>query len=154
MADAHGTFSVSEARRFCKAIEPEELYWMEEPISPDNKAGTAKVRAYSHTPIAAGESEFTRFDFRDLITLDAVDVLQPDAAITGGITESLRIASLASTYELELAPHCWGSIISFMAGVNVAFSSPSAVFIEFSLGGNPLMYELCQENPSVAEWLG
>ena len=151
MADAHGTFNVPEAKRFCKAIEDSNLYWMEEPISPDNKAGSAEVRSYTHTPIAAGESEFTRFDFKELIELGAADVLQPDAAIVGGITESMRVSSLASTHQLELAPHCWGSIISFKAGVNIAFASPSAVHIEFSLGGNPLMYQLCNEPPEVEE---
>ncbi len=151
MADAHGTFSVPEARRFCKAIEPYNLYWMEEPVSPDNKQGCADVRKYTHTPIAAGESEFTRFDFKELIEHQAADVLQPDAAIVGGITEGMKISALASTYQLELAPHCWGSAISFMAGVHLAFASPSAVMIEFSLGGNPLMYQLCNEPPDVKD---
>lgn len=151
MADAHGTFSVPEAKRFCKAIEEYNLYWMEEPISPDNKSGTAEVRAYTHTPIAAGESEYTRFDFKELIELNAVDVLQPDAAIVGGISECMKISALAGTFQLELAPHCWGSAISFMAGVHMAFASPSAVVVEFSSGGNPLMYDLCNEAPDVAE---
>ena len=149
MTDAHGTFSVPEAKRFCKETEDCNLYWMEEPISTDNKIGTSEVRESTITPIAAGESEFTRFDFKDLIDYKAVDVLQPDPAIVGGITESMRIAALASTYQLELAPHCWGSAISFMAGVNVAFASPSAAIIEFSAGGNPLMYELTEESPDV-----
>ena len=151
MADAHGTFSVPEARRFCKAVEPFDLYWMEEPVSPVDKRGTAAVRAYTHTPIAAGESEFTRFDFLELIEHHAADVLQPDAAITGGISECMKVSALASTHQLELAPHCWGSAISFQAGVHVAFASPSAVLIEFSAGGNPLMYDLCEENPGVIE---
>lgn len=145
MTDAHGTFSVPEAKRFCRALEDCNLYWFEEPISPDNKQGTREVRAATTIPIAAGESEYTRFDMRDLIDLRAVDVLQPDAAIIGGITEAFRVASLASTYQLELAPHCWGSAFSFMAGVNVAFASPSATIIEFSLGGNPMMFELVNE---------
>lgn len=149
MADAHGTFSLPEAKRFCRAVEPDNLYWMEEPISPDNKAGTAEVRSITSIPIAAGESEFTRFDMRDLITAGAVDVLQPDAAIIGGITEAWRVAALAATYQLELAPHCWGSALSFMAGVNLAFASPSAAIIEFSLGGNPMMYELVNERIEV-----
>ncbi len=151
MADAHGTFSVPEAKQFCKAVEDCNLYWMEEPVSPDNKAGGAEVRAYTHIPIAAGESEFTRFDFKDLIEHNAADVLQPDAAIVGGISESMKIASLAGAWQLELAPHCWGSIISFKAGVSIAFASPSAVHIEFSLGGNPLMYQLCNEPPEVVD---
>jgi L-alanine-DL-glutamate epimerase-like enolase superfamily enzyme len=145
MADAHGTMSVPEAKRFCKYLEDTDLYWFEEPISPDNKLGTAEVRASTCIPIAAGESEFTRFDMRDLIDLKAIDVLQPDAAIIGGITEAVRTAHLAAAYQLELAPHCWGSAFSFMAGVHVAFASPSANLIEFSLGGNPMMYELVHE---------
>ena len=145
MADAHGTFSVPEAARFCRGVEDYHLRWFEEPISPDNKRGTAKIRSATSIPIAAGESEYTRFDIRDLIDLQAVDVVQPDAAIIGGITEAARVAALASAYQLELAPHCWGSAFSFMAGVNIAFASPSATIIEFSLGGNPMMYDLVNE---------
>lgn len=146
MADAHGTFSVPEAKRFCRGVEDAQLYWFEEPISPDNKAGTAEVRKSTATPIAAGESEFTRFEMRELVDHNAVDVLQPDAAIIGGITEARRIAAMAENHQLELAPHCWGSAFSFMAGVSVAFASASAVVIEFSAGGNPMMFDLVKEN--------
>lgn len=149
MVDAHGTFSVPEAKQFCRAVEDCNLYWFEEPISPDNKAGTREVRAMTSIPIAAGESEFTRFDIRDLVQQKAIDVVQPDAAIIGGITEAWRVSGLASTYQLELAPHCWGSALSFMAGVNLAFASTSAVLIEFSLGANPMMYQLVEENIEV-----
>ena len=149
MTDAHGTFSVPEAKQFCRGVEDCNLYWFEEPISPDNRHGTAEVRASTSIPIAAGESEYTAFDVRDLIEVRALDVVQPDSAIIGGITESMRVAQLAHTYQLELAPHCWGSAFSFMAGVNVAFASPAAVVIEFSLGGNPMMYELVNEKITV-----
>ena len=149
MTDAHGTFSVPEAKQFCRGVEDFNLYWFEEPISPDNRHGTAEVRQATSIPIALGESEFTAFDIRDLIEVRAMDVVQPDSAIIGGITESMRVAHLAHTYQLELAPHCWGSAFSFMAGVNVAFAAPAAVVIEFSLGGNPMMYDLVNEKISV-----
>lgn len=151
MTDAHGTFSVPEAKQFCKGVEDCNLYWFEEPISPDNRHGTAEVRASTAIPIAAGESEYTAFDVRDLIEVRALDVVQPDSAIIGGITEAMRVSQLAHTYQLELAPHCWGSAFSFMAGVNVAFASPAAVVIEFSLGGNPMMYELVNEKIEVVD---
>lgn len=153
MVDAHGTFSVPEAKRFCRELEDVNLYWFEEPISPDNKQGTAEVRASTAIPIAAGESEYTRFDVRELIDHRAVDVLQPDSAIIGGITEAVRVAQLAATYQLELAPHCWGSAFSFMAGVNLAFSTPAATIIEFSLGGNPMMFELVEEQIAARDGL-
>ena len=149
MTDAHGTFSVPEAKQFCRGVEDCNLYWFEEPISPDNRHGTAEVRQATSIPIALGESEFTAFDIRDLIEVRAMDVVQPDSAIIGGITESMRVAHLAHTFQLELAPHCWGSAFSFMAGVNVAFASPAAVVIEFSLGGNPMMYDLVNEKITV-----
>ncbi len=145
MTDAHGTFSVPEAKQFCRTLEDYNLYWFEEPISPDNRIGTAEVRASTSIPIAAGESEYTAFDIRDMIAVQALDILQPDSAIIGGITETNRVAQLAHTYQLELAPHCWGSAFSFMAGVNVAFSAPAATIIEFSAGGNPMMFELVEE---------
>ena len=151
MADAHGTFSVPEAKQFCRGVEDCNLYWFEEPISPDNRHGTAEVRASTAIPIAAGESEYTSFDIRDLLEVRALDVIQPDAAIIGGISEAMRVGHLANVHQLELAPHCWGSAFSFMAGLHVAFASPAATIIEFSLGGNPMMYELVNEQIEVKD---
>lgn len=149
MVDAHGTFSVPEAKQFARGVEDCNIYWFEEPISPDNKQGTAEVRASTFIPIAAGESEFTSFDIHELLQIRAVDVIQPDAAIIGGISEAMRAGHLACANQVELAPHCWGSAFSFMAGLTVAFASPSATIIEFSLGGNPMMYDLVKEKITV-----
>ena len=149
MVDAHGTFSVPEAKQFCRGVEDCNIYWFEEPVSPDNRKGTAEVRAATHIPIAAGESEFTSFDIHDLLQLRAIDVVQPDAAIIGGISEAMRAGHLASVHQVELAPHCWGSAFSFMAGLTVAFACSSATIIEFSLGGNPMMYDLVNEQINV-----
>ncbi len=145
MVDAHGTFSVPEAKQFCRAVEACHLDWFEEPVNADNRRGMAEVRAATSIPIAAGESEFTRFDVRDLIEARALDVVQPDAAIIGGVTETMRVAHLAHTYGLELAPHLWGSALSFMAGLHVAFASPAATILEFSLGANPMLHDLVEE---------
>ena len=145
MVDAHGTYSVAEAKRFAAGVEPFDVRWFEEPVSADDRRGLAEVRASTHVAIAAGESEFTRFDFRDLVDHHAVDVLQPDLAICGGPTEGRRIAALAEAHQLELAPHCWGSALSFSAGVNLAFASPAAAVIEYSLGANPLLHDLADD---------
>jgi D-galactarolactone cycloisomerase len=150
MVDAHGTFSVPEAKRFAAGIEDHDVRWFEEPVSADNRAGMAEVRASTTVAVAAGESEFTRFDFADLVERRAVDVLQPDLAICGGPTEGRRIAALAETHQLELAPHCWGSALSFAAGVSLAFASPAAAVIEYSLGANPLLHDLTGE-PIIVE---
>jgi L-alanine-DL-glutamate epimerase-like enolase superfamily enzyme len=144
MVDAHGTMSVAQAKRFCDAAADLELRFVEEPVMSDNRAGLAEVRASSTLPIAAGESEFTRFDFAGLIHHHAVDVLQPDPAITGGFTECLKIAALCEAHRLELAPHCWGSAISFRAGLTLAFASGAGVYMEVPMGGAPLLREMAK----------
>ncbi len=142
MCDAHGTLNVAEAKRFCTAAAELGLRFVEEPVASDDRQGLAEVRAASPLPIAAGESEFTAFDFQELLAHRAIDVLQPDLAIAGGISEGLRIAALAYANRLELAPHCWGSAISFQAARTLAFASPAGVFVEVPMGGAPLLREL------------
>lgn len=142
MCDAHGTMSPADAKRFCRGVEDCDLRWFEEPCTSDDHEGTAEVRRSTATPIALGESLFTRFEVRDAIAARAADVIQPDAAIVGGVTECRRIAALCETHNLELAPHLWGSALSFMAGLHVAFASPAARVLEYSLGGNPMLHEL------------
>ncbi|MEM7655757.1 MAG: mandelate racemase/muconate lactonizing enzyme family protein [Bacteroidota bacterium] len=142
MTDAHGTFSVAEAKQYCRKVEDCDLYWLEEPVNSDSPEGTAEVRRSTSIPIAVGESESTSYDIRELIHHRACDVLQPDTAIIGGITEAQRVANLAQVHQLELAPHLWGSAFSFMAGLHIAFANPAACILEFSLGGNPMLYDL------------
>lgn len=151
MADAHGTFSVAEAKRFCREVADCRLAWLEEPVTADDKRGCAEVRAQTDIPIAAGESEFTRFDFRDLVDLRAVDILQPDLAICGGLTEGIRIAALAESYQLGLAPHLWGGALMFAAGLHLCAVSPSAFIVEYSLGWNPMLHELAEESFPVVD---
>ena len=146
MADAHGTFTVSEAKQFCYLVRDCNLAWFEEPVSADDKRGLAEVRRSTHIPIAAGESEGTRFDFRELIELRAADILQPDLAICGGITEAMRISALASSANLRLAPHLWAGAPAFAAGIHVAAACPCTHILEYSLGANPMIHELVEES--------
>ncbi|MEO6708891.1 MAG: mandelate racemase/muconate lactonizing enzyme family protein [Planctomycetota bacterium] len=142
MVDAHGTLNVTQAKQFCAGAASLGLRFVEEPVMSDDRAGLALVRSSSPLAIAAGESEFGCFDFADLIARGAIDVLQPDLAIAGGLSEGLRIASLAYANRLELAPHCWGSAISFQAARTLAFASPAGVLIEVPMGGSPLLREM------------
>lgn len=142
MVDAHGTLNVGAAKRFCAGAAEFGLRFVEEPVPSDDRAGLAEVRAASPLPIAAGESEFTAFDFAELIERRALDVLQPDLAIAGGLSEGLRIAALATAHRLELAPHCWGSAISFQAARTLACASPAGVYVEVPMGGSPLLRQM------------
>jgi D-galactarolactone cycloisomerase len=151
MVDAHGTFSVREAQRFARGVEECRLDWFEEPVSADDRIGAAEVRHSTTIPIAAGESEFTRFDFRDLLEARAVDILQPDLGITGGLTEGLRITALAGAYQKEVAPHLWGSALLFSAGLQLAAACPSCTILEYSLGFNPMLHDLVEESFPVVD---
>jgi L-alanine-DL-glutamate epimerase-like enolase superfamily enzyme len=145
MCDAHGSFTVSEARQFCHLVRDCGIAWFEEPVVGDDKRGLAEVRSSTAIPIAAGESECTRFDFHDLIALRAADILQPDLAICGGITEAMRISALASAANLRLAPHMWAGAPAFAASLHVAAASPAAYILEYSLGANPMIHDLVEE---------
>jgi L-alanine-DL-glutamate epimerase-like enolase superfamily enzyme len=151
MADAHGTWTVAEARAFCRMVEDCDLFWFEEPVTADDKQGQAEVRRSSTVPISSGESEFTRHDFRELAELRAADVLQPDLAIAGGITEGVRIGAIASAFNLRLAPHLWSGAPAFAAGLHLAASNSAGFILEYSLGHNPMLHELVEESFSVAD---
>jgi L-alanine-DL-glutamate epimerase-like enolase superfamily enzyme len=145
MVDAHGTWSVREAQRFARKVADCDLGWLEEPVSPEDVEGQAEVRRSTDIPIASGESEQTRFAFRDLIAARAVDICQPDVAIAGGITETQRICALAASHGLTVAPHLWGSAVLFAAGLHLCVATPCATLVEFSRGHNPLLNELAEE---------
>jgi L-alanine-DL-glutamate epimerase-like enolase superfamily enzyme len=151
MCDAHGTWTVAEAKRFCRAVADCNIDWLEEPVTADDKRGQAEVRASTDIPIASGESEFTRFDFRDLIELRAADILQPDLSIAGGITEAMRIEALACANQLRFAPHLWGGALTFASGLQVAAVASSGFILEYSLGANPMLHELAVEDFPVIE---
>ena len=149
--DAHGTYTVAEARRFAHMVADCDLAWFEEPVIADDKPGMAEVRAATCIPIATGESEATRFDFRDLAMLRAADIFQPDPAFCGGITETLRIAALASAFNLRFAPHLWAGAPCFFAGLHVCAASPASFIIEYSSGANPMIHDLVDNEITVRD---
>ena len=149
--DAHGTYTVADARRFAHLVRDCDLAWFEEPVTADDKQGLAEVRAACAIPIACGESEATRFDFRDLAMMRAADIFQPDLGFCGGITEAMRIGALASAFNIRLAPHLWAGAPAFYAGMHVAAASPASFILEYSLGANPMLHDLVVEKLDVAD---
>jgi L-alanine-DL-glutamate epimerase-like enolase superfamily enzyme len=145
MVDAHGTYTVADAKRFVALVSDCDLAWFEEPVIADDKAGMAEVRASGPVPIAAGESEATRWDFRDLAVMKAADIFQPDPAFCGGISEAMRIAGIASAFNLRFAPHLWAGAPCFFSGLHLCAAAPASFTIEFSLGANPMIHDLVAE---------
>jgi L-alanine-DL-glutamate epimerase-like enolase superfamily enzyme len=151
MVDAHGTYTVAEAKRFIQLVSDCDLAWFEEPVSADDKAGMAEIRSSGLVPIAAGESDATRFAFRDLAILRSADIFQPDPAFCGGITEVMRIGAISSAFNLRLAPHLWAGAPCFFAGLHVCAASPASFVIEYSLGANPMIHDLVEDNVRVED---
>jgi D-galactarolactone cycloisomerase len=112
MMDAHGALSVDRAIRLGHAAAELGITWFEEPVlADDDLDGLAEVRQRVPMAVATGESETTRFAFRDIVARRAADILQPDVAVVGGLTEARRVAALAHTHGLPIAPHVWGSAL-------------------------------------------
>ncbi len=105
MVDANNAYPAHEAIRVAAQIEKFDIYWFEEPVGADDYAGCARVAQATSIPIATGENEYTRYGFRDLIQHQAASILNADANICGGVTEFRRIAALAASHDLVIAPH-------------------------------------------------
>ena len=106
MVDANGKWdSLPEALRTCRRIAEYNPYFVEEPVMPDSVALMAKVNDALPYAVAAGELEFSRYGFAELLREGAVEVVQPDATVCGGITEWLKIAHTAATEDVPVAPH-------------------------------------------------
>jgi D-arabinonate dehydratase len=109
------------ARKIMRAFEEYKIGWFEEPVFPDNFRGGAELAATFETPIATGEQECTRWGFRDLIDHRAGDILQPDVAVVGGVTEWMKVAALASAYDLPVSSHYFHDVhVHLMASVSNA----------------------------------
>lgn len=151
MVDAHGTYTVGDAKRFAHMVADCDLSWFEEPVIADDKPGLAELRAATHIPIATGESEATRFAFRDLAMLKAADIFQPDPGFCGGISEAMRIGVIASAFNLRLAPHLWAGAPCFFAGLQICAASPASLTVEFSLGANPMIHDIVDQDVVVTD---
>ena len=116
MIDSNHAYTYTEALELSKKLEKYEISWFEEPVSPEFYEQYAELRQKTTIPIAGGECEYLRFGFHQLLKNKSVDIIQPDICACGGITEAKRIASLASTYGVDIVPHTWGSSI----GIHVA----------------------------------
>jgi L-alanine-DL-glutamate epimerase-like enolase superfamily enzyme len=139
MLDVNSAYDAATAIKVCRQLEDEDITWIEEPVPPDDLEGYRRVRANQAIPVAAGESEFGVFGFRELIARGAVDILQPDVARVGGFTGARRVGALAHAHNLRYAPHTGFSAgVSHLAALHVAASVPNLMTYEYFFAPNPL----------------
>ncbi|MHA6622875.1 galactonate dehydratase [Pseudonocardia sp. DLS-67] len=131
--DCHGRFSTAMSRRVLPLLEPLRPLFVEEPVLPEHTRDLGAVVAATTIPVATGERLYSRWDFRPAFEA-GIAVAQPDVSHAGGISETRRIAAMAETHDVLLAPHCPLGPIALAACLQVDFAAPNFLIQEQSLG--------------------
>lgn len=145
MVDCHARPSPRMGLQFAKALEPYNLYFFEEPCWPETMEDIALIQRAVKTPIATGERLIGIHAFRDLLEKRAVSVIQPDITHCGGLSEVRRIAVLAETYRVAIAPHNPQGPVSTAASIEFGFATPSYIICESVQNDVPWREEVVNE---------
>ncbi len=132
--DFHGRLHKPMAKQLARALEPHRPLFIEEPLLAEHPEGIKQISDMTSIPIALGERLYSRWDVKRFLEDASVDILQPDVAHAGGISELKRIANMAEAYDVAIAPHCPLGPIALAACFQVDLSIPNFVIQEMSLG--------------------
>lgn len=128
--DCHGRLGLKNAVRLCRALEPYNLMFLEEPVPPENENVLAEVHRSTSIPIAAGERWATIHGVRPFLEKLAVDILQSDIVNCGGITGVKKIAAMAEAYSVAMAPHNPNGPIATLINLQFAAAVPNYSILE------------------------
>ena len=131
--DFHGRVHKPMAKVLAKKLEQFDPMFIEEPVLCDRWEAFPEIAAACNIPIATGERLFSRWDFKKLLTVGGVDIIQPDLSHAGGITEVKKIGSMAEAYDVALAPHCPLGPIALSACIQLDATCHNAVIQEQSM---------------------
>ncbi len=143
--DVHGRLSPAMSIRLAREIEPFDIWFLEEPVLPENASAMADVARATSIPVATGERLFTRWGFREIVELRAAALLQPDVSHCGGILEARLIGALGETSYAGLAPHNPLSPVNTIASAHVGMASPNFVALEWVFDNPDWTQELLTE---------
>ncbi len=149
MVDCHARPSPAMGLKFAKALDPYDLYFLEEPCWPESIEGLARINAAVTTPIATGERMTHLAQFRDLFAAQGCDICQLDITHCGGLSEARRIAALAEAYRIALAPHNPQGPVSTAASLEFGFSQPSYIICESVHADVPWRAEVVEEGYTI-----
>jgi galactonate dehydratase len=142
LIEGHGRFNIFTSIKIARELEEFEPMFFEEPVMPENVDALAEVREKSPVPIAAGERFYTKHDFKLAIERRAVDIVQPDLRVAGGITEGKKISAIAEAYFLPVAPHnIHGPVGTYMT-LHLMASIPNALILEYTVEDVPWKTEV------------
>lgn len=138
-ADFHGRLTFADAKRLVHYLEPHHPFFIEEPVLPGDVEGMRLIAESTSVPIAAGERLFSRWDFQPLFDRRAISIAQPDLAHAGGISETRRIAALAESRDILVAPHCPLGPVALAACLHVDAACPNFLIQEHVTLGESLL---------------
>ena len=149
MTDANHAYNRPTALRVGRSLEALGFHWFEEPLVPEDLDGCAALRRQLDIAIATGETEYTRYGFLELLRRDAADILQPDLARCGGLSEALRIRALATSFHTPICLHVWGSAVALAAALHFcAAQAPQPhTAMPRSPENEPMLEYDCNPNP-------
>jgi L-alanine-DL-glutamate epimerase-like enolase superfamily enzyme len=131
MLDANQKWAAGEAVRRGRMLARFAPFWLEEPVLADDRVGHCRVRRGTGIPLAAGETMYTRYEFADFLRSGALDVVQADIVRVGGFTEWLKIAKLAESFNLPVAPH-----FVMELSIHALCAVPNGLILEDLQGGS------------------
>ncbi|MBI3912559.1 MAG: mandelate racemase/muconate lactonizing enzyme family protein [Armatimonadetes bacterium] len=129
--DCHWRYRLPDVIRIARALEPYQLFWIEDPVPPFNPLSFVTLRQATSVPLCTGENLFLRHGFRTLIEAQAVHYLAPDIQKVGGLLEARRLADLADMYDIAMAPHCIASAFGTVAAAHLCAAIPNFAVLEF-----------------------
>jgi len=136
MADANQGLSEAQAIRLGRMLEEFDLTWFEEPLPAWDLDGLARVAAALDTPIASGETEYTRYGFRRMLELRSADILMPDLQRVGGVSEFVRVGHMAEAYDVQVSSHLFPE-----TSLQVLGGLSNSCFLEYMPWFSPLYNE-------------
>ncbi|PZU91070.1 MAG: epimerase [Chelatococcus sp.] len=125
MLDLSAGLTPDDTIRFCRAVEPYDITYVEEPAVPGDVGALIKIAQGISQRIAVGERIYSRYGFRDVLESRAADILQPDIGNTGGLMEARKIAAMAEAYSMKVQPHICASALSTAVGMHFSASIPN-----------------------------
>lgn len=148
LTDANTAYTLDDVRRVMPAFEECNVGWLEEPFPPQDRRAYAVAATLGRVPLAAGENHYTRYEFATLLEDAHVQFVQPDLSKTGGVTEAMRIAAMASAQKLTVNPHTSATAINMATSIHFLCAVDNPGYFEGDVTAlNPFRDQLADRAP-------
>lgn len=147
LTDANTGYGVADARRVMPGLDEAGVAWLEEPCPAHDYRSYREAKSFGRVPLAAGENHYTRFEFSRLIEEGMVTILQPDLSKTGGVSEVMKIAAMASAHKLPVHPHTSMTGLNMAASIHLLAAIDDAGYFEGDVSKNNLFRDVMVNEP-------